>query len=118
MMSIPCRPWTRCGLICSVDGNPVDVPLYCCELCGWACTGFRVDAVREHQADCPECSGTIRLVFAIGTPPVDPDPTLTDLQAERDRAHERSLRWRARARAQTRGRTRRILGSRPWPSHR
>jgi hypothetical protein len=51
-------------------GNPIGVPLYGCERCGWTTTAFRVDAVREHQADCPGCAGAIRLVFHVRTPPL------------------------------------------------
>jgi hypothetical protein len=39
------------------------MPLYCCEACGWATTGLRVDAVAAHQAQCPECAGLLRLTF-------------------------------------------------------
>ncbi len=76
------------------------MPLYRCAQCGWATTAFRVEAVRDHHIDCPECLGTIRLVFYVGTPSLDPDPPLAQLEAERDRARERQSRWRsARPRA-------------------
>jgi hypothetical protein len=40
------------------------VPLYCCELCGWAFTGLRLDAMEAHGEDCPVCDGTLRLAFS------------------------------------------------------
>jgi hypothetical protein len=39
------------------------VPLYCCDRCGWAATALRIDAVRDHQRECPACAGTMRLAF-------------------------------------------------------
>jgi hypothetical protein len=39
------------------------VPLYCCEDCGWAFTGLRVDAVHAHRDECPVCAGVLRLAF-------------------------------------------------------
>jgi hypothetical protein len=48
------------------------MPLYCCEACGWATTGLRVDAVAAHQAQCPECAGLLRLTFNM----VDAEPPL------------------------------------------
>lgn len=33
---------------------------------------FRIDAVREHEVDCPSCSGTMRLAFHAG---VERSPT-------------------------------------------
>jgi hypothetical protein len=81
------------------------MPLYRCEQCGWATTSFRVEAVRDHHADCPECLGTIHMVFYVGTPSLDPDPPLAELQAERDRAREQFSRRRALARSRRRGRT-------------
>ncbi len=80
------------------------MPLYRCARCGWATTSFRVDAVRDHRADCPECLGTIRLVFYVGTPSLDPDPPLAQLEQERERARERLSRWRAHERARRRRR--------------
>jgi hypothetical protein len=80
------------------------MPLYQCEQCGWATTAFRVEAVRDHHDDCPECLGTIRMVFYVGTPSVDPDPPLAELQAERDRARERLSRRRVPERTQRPGR--------------
>jgi hypothetical protein len=71
------------------------MPLYRCARCGWATTAFRVEAVRDHHADCPECLGTIRMVFYVGTPSLDPDPSLAQLEEERDRARERLSGWRA-----------------------
>jgi hypothetical protein len=46
------------------------MPLYCCEACGWASTGLRVDAVAAHQAQCPECAGLLRMTFNM----VGPEP--------------------------------------------
>src|SRR5207248_7102988 len=83
------------------------VPLYCCELCGWATTGFRVDAVSEHRVECPACSGTMRLVFHLEAPPRDNRP-LADLEAKPDRGRERALRVRAGDRGQRRGRPPRV----------
>jgi hypothetical protein len=91
-------------LVFDRPGIHENVPLYCCEVCGWATSSFRVDAVNGHETDCPECAGALRLVFHIDSLPLDPEPTTADLQAERDRAAERSARWAARKRVQTRGR--------------
>ena len=61
-------------------GNALFMPLYCCEACGWATTGLRVDAVAAHQAQCPECAGLLRLTFNMveaETPPATvPEPVL------------------------------------------
>ena len=52
------------------------MPLYLCEACGWATTGLRVDAVAAHEAQCPECSGLLRLTFnMVGSEP-PPAPVL------------------------------------------
>jgi hypothetical protein len=64
------HPWLRprpCG-------NQPFVPMYQCDGCGWTTTGFRLDAVRNHEGDCPGCNGTIRLVFHVGVAP-DLDPS-------------------------------------------
>jgi len=77
-------------------GKTPIVPLYWCDGCGWASTAFRVDAVRTHHADCPDCAGTLRLTYHIATaPPADlgdlrlvlgpdrPGPGLFDPQHDR-----------------------------------
>ncbi len=51
------------------------MPLYCCEACGWATTGLRVDAVSAHQTQCPECAGLLRLTFN----KVAPEPPLASV---------------------------------------
>jgi hypothetical protein len=86
------------------------MPLYRCERCGWATTAFRVDAVRDHHTDCPECAGALRMVFHIGNSRVEPDPVPEDLKAERDRARKEYDRRIARERGQRRGRLRRAYG--------
>jgi hypothetical protein len=74
-----CRKLDHCesadlaGLRLNFLGNPDVVPLYRCERCGWVTNAHLVDAVREHQATCPECAGTIRLVFDAGTAPSNPN---------------------------------------------
>jgi hypothetical protein len=47
----------------NIPGNPVDVPLYACDRCGFASTAFRADAARAHQLDYASCAGTIRIVL-------------------------------------------------------
>jgi hypothetical protein len=45
--------------------------MYQCDGCGWATTGFRVEAVSAHESDRPDCLGTMRLVFHAGIPELD-----------------------------------------------
>ena len=48
--------------------------MYQCDGCGWTTAGFRLDAVHDHEGNCPECMGTIRLVFHVGMTPAERDP--------------------------------------------
>jgi hypothetical protein len=75
-------------------GYFVDVPLYCCEVCGWATTALRVDAVREHYVECPACAGTMRLAFDVN-PSADKKPILAGPQAKLEHGLNRSSRPRA-----------------------
>jgi hypothetical protein len=82
------------------------VPLYCCDVCGWATTAFRVDAVREHHNECRSCVGTMRLAFdLLGRAP--PEAILpAEPESEPARAVDRYL----RPRVERRGRPTRIEG--------
>jgi hypothetical protein len=80
------------------------VPLYCCDVCGWATTAFRVDAVREHQVECQACAGTMRIAFHLEEPASPPAILPAQPESEQTRAVNRSL----RRRAERRGRPSRI----------
>jgi hypothetical protein len=78
--------------------------MYSCERCGWATTTFRVEAVREHEADCPECAGALRMVFHLETATRPVEPTREDLQDQRDQARERAVQSSIRDRHERRRR--------------
>lgn len=80
------------------------MPLYCCEVCGWATTAFRVDAVREHHSECPSCAGTMRIAFHLEEPPIPHAAVPAETEPEQIRAIKLSL----RRRAERRGRPSRI----------
>lgn len=79
------------------------MPLYCCDVCGWATTAFRVDAVRGHQTVCPSCAGAMRIAFHLEEPP-PPAILPAEQESELTRAVKRSL----RRRVERRGRPSRI----------
>ena len=58
-------------------GNTPTVPLYCCEDCKRAFTGFRHDAVHAHNNECPVCAGTLRLAFSVEEASADQAVTAT-----------------------------------------
>ena len=60
--------------------------MYQCDGCGWATTGFRLEAVSAHESDRPDCVGTMRLVFHAGIPELDHGLMAEDIRAVSDPA--------------------------------
>lgn len=89
------------------------MPLYCCDVCGWATTALRVDAVRAHHTECASCGGTLRIAFNLEEPPSPLAALPPEEQTELARAVKSSL----RRRAERRGRPSRIE-SLPGPERR
>jgi hypothetical protein len=49
-------------------GASREMPLYCCDGCGWASTRLGVDVADGQEVRCPVCIGTMQLVFRQPSP--------------------------------------------------